>query len=76
MRSDLIFGALTQVPGRFQLTRLAAYATRKFHRPNARIQDTTNDVLVRSAGAAQSQSGKTTRKSPQFHCAAQAEREV
>ena len=47
MRSDLIFGALTQVPGRFQLTRLAAKATRKFHRPNTRIQDTTNDVLVR-----------------------------
>lgn len=47
MRSELVFGALTQVPSRYLLTKLAAKATRSFHRPNTRIQDTTNDVLVR-----------------------------
>jgi hypothetical protein len=47
MRSELVFGALTQVPNRFLLTKLAAKATRKLHRPNTRIQETTNDVLVR-----------------------------
>jgi hypothetical protein len=46
MRSDLIFGAMTHVSNRFLLTKLAAKATRKFHRPNTRIQDTTNDVFV------------------------------
>ena len=47
MRSELVFDALTQVPSRYLLTKLAAKATRKFHRPNTRIQETTNDVLVR-----------------------------
>jgi hypothetical protein len=47
MRSELIFGALTHVQGRFLLAKLAAKATRKLHRPNTRIQETTNDVLVR-----------------------------
>jgi len=46
MRSELIFGAIAHVPNRFLLTKLAAKATRKFHRPNTRIQDTTNDVFV------------------------------
>jgi hypothetical protein len=31
------------------LCQLASKATRKFHRPNTRIQDTTNDVLQRIA---------------------------
>jgi hypothetical protein len=47
MRSELVFGALTQVSGRYLLTKLAAKATRKLHRPNTRIQETTNDVFVR-----------------------------
>ena len=47
MRSDLVFGAMTHVSNRFQLTRLAAKATRKLHRPNTRIQETMNDVLIR-----------------------------
>ena len=47
MRSELIFRALTQVPNRFLLTKLAAKATRKLHKPNTRIQETTNDVFVR-----------------------------
>jgi hypothetical protein len=47
MRSDLVFGAMTHVSNRFQLTKLAAKATRKLHRPNTRIQETMNDVLIR-----------------------------
>lgn len=47
MRSDLIFGALTHVTNRYQLCQLASKATRKLHKPNTRLQDTTNDVLER-----------------------------
>jgi hypothetical protein len=46
MRSDLIFGAMAHVSNRYLLTKLASKATRKFHRSNTRIQDTTNDVFV------------------------------
>jgi hypothetical protein len=45
MRSELIFGAMTYVSNRFLLTRLAAKATRSFHKPNTRIQDTANEVF-------------------------------
>ena len=47
MRSDLIFGALTHVENRYQLCQLASKATRKLHKPNTRLQDTTNEVLDR-----------------------------
>jgi hypothetical protein len=47
MRSDLVFGAMTQVSNRFLLAKVLAKAIREFHRPGARIEDTTNDVLVR-----------------------------
>lgn len=47
MRSDLIFGALTHVNNRYQLCQLASKATRKLHKPNTRLQDTTNEVLDR-----------------------------
>jgi hypothetical protein len=47
MRSDLIFGALTHVNNRYELCQLASKATRKLHKPNTRLQDTTNEVLVR-----------------------------
>jgi hypothetical protein len=47
MRSDLVFGALSQVTNRYQLCQLASKATRKLHKPNTRLQDTTNEVLVR-----------------------------
>src|ERR1700691_3431105 len=47
MRSDLVFGAVRYVPNRFLLTKLAATAMRKFHRPNTRISDTANEVLAR-----------------------------
>jgi hypothetical protein len=45
MRSELVFGAMAHVPNRFLLTKLAATATRKFHRPHARIQETVTEVL-------------------------------
>ncbi len=47
MRSELIFGALTHVSNRYQLCQLASKATRKLHKPNSRLQDTTNEVLTR-----------------------------
>ena len=50
MRSDLIFGALTHVTNRYELCQLASKATRKLHKPNTRLQDTTN--LVRAVSAA------------------------
>jgi hypothetical protein len=47
MRSDLVFGALSHVRNRYQLCQLASKATRKLHKPNTRLQDTTNEVLGR-----------------------------
>jgi hypothetical protein len=47
MRSERVFAAMTYVPNRFLLTKLAAAATRKFHRPNTRIQETMDEVLLR-----------------------------
>ena len=47
MRSDLVFGALSHVSNRYQLCQLASKATRKLHKPSTRLQDTTNEVLVR-----------------------------
>jgi len=45
MRSDLVFAAMTKVSNRFLLTRLASKATRRFHRPNTRIEDTANEIF-------------------------------
>lgn len=67
MRSDLIFGALAHVKNRYQLCQLAAKATRKLHKPNTRLQDTTNEVLVRfhsSNPAASAESHKETTSAP------------
>ena len=47
MRSDLVFGALSQVANRYQLCQLASKATRKLHKPNTRLQDTANEVFAR-----------------------------
>jgi hypothetical protein len=47
MRTDLNIGALTHVNNRYQLCQLASKATRKLHKPNTRLQDTTNEVLDR-----------------------------
>ena len=51
MRSDLVFRALSQVSNRYQLCQLASKATRKLHKPNTRLQDTTNEVLCRFESA-------------------------
>jgi hypothetical protein len=51
MRSDLAFGALHTVQNRYMLCQLASKATRRFHRPNTRIQDTMNEVFTRIASA-------------------------
>lgn len=51
MRSELVFGAMEHVSSRFLLVKLAAKATRKFHRPNTRIEETMNDVLMRFSEA-------------------------
>jgi hypothetical protein len=46
MRSELIFGSVAYVSNRYFLAMLASKATRKLHRPNARIQDTANDAFA------------------------------
>lgn len=46
MRSDLVFGAITNVPNRYLLTHLASKAVRKLHRPGTRMQDTANSVFA------------------------------
>ena len=45
MRSRKVFGALHTMKNRYVLCQLASKATRKFHRPNTRIQETMNEVL-------------------------------
>jgi len=47
MRSDLVFEAMTRVSDRFLLAKLVSKTTRKLHKPNTRIQDTTNAVFAR-----------------------------
>jgi len=52
MRSEQVFAAMAKVPNRFLLIRLAAAATRKFHRPNTRIEETMDEILARFGHAA------------------------
>jgi hypothetical protein len=47
MRSELVSRALAHISSRYQLCHLVSKGTRKFHRPKSRLQDTTNEVLVR-----------------------------
>jgi hypothetical protein len=47
MRSNKVFEALHTLPNRYMLCQLASKATRRFHRPNTRIQETMNEVLER-----------------------------
>ena len=56
MRSDLIYNSLKPINNRYLLCQLVSKATRKFHKPNTRIQDTMNDVLVRVSKAGESES--------------------
>lgn len=46
MRSELVTGALKYVSNRYLLTRLAAKAIRGFHKPNTRVEETANEVLL------------------------------
>ena len=50
MRSDIVFDAL-QTKNRFVLCHEAFKAVRLLHKSNTRIEDTTNDALMRLAGA-------------------------
>ena len=47
MRSDLVYPAVRKVPNRYLLCQVASKATRKFHRPNTRVQDTMNQILTK-----------------------------
>ena len=51
MRSDRVFDALHTLRNRYMLCQLASKATRKFHRPNTRIQETMNEVFDKIAEA-------------------------
>ncbi len=55
MRSDLVFDALHTLKNRYMLCQLASKATRRFHRPNTRIQETMNEVLDRIGEAEREQ---------------------
>lgn len=50
MRSDIVFDAL-QTKNRFTLCHEAFKAVRLLHKSNTRIEDTTNDALMRIAGS-------------------------
>ncbi len=52
MRSNLIYPAVKTVTNRYTLCQIAAKATRKFHKPNTRIQETMNEILQKM-GASQ-----------------------
>jgi hypothetical protein len=52
MRSDIVFDAL-QSKNRFVLCHEAFKAVRLLHKSNTRIEDTTNDALMRIADAEQ-----------------------
>jgi len=62
MRSDLIYDALGTVQNRYLLCQVASKATRRFHKPNTRVQETMNDVLTRvgKANEAERVMGTTT----------------
>jgi hypothetical protein len=51
----LIYDALDTVRNRYLLCQLISKATRKFHKPNTRVQETMNDVLVRVGKAQEAQ---------------------
>lgn len=61
MRSNLIYGAVAPIQNRYLLCQLVSKATRKFHRPNTRIQETMNDVLNRFSHS--TEPGRLARKS-------------
>ena len=62
MRSDRVFDALQTLRNRYMLCQLASKATRKFHRPSTRIQETMNGVLDRIADSERQASFVGTRE--------------
>ncbi len=72
MRSELVFNAMAYVSN-FLLTKLASMATRKLHRPNTRIQDTTNDAFVRFSRTNPIAGGDISHSWQPFRCAERAE---
>ncbi len=53
MRSQMVFEALHTLRNRYMLCQIASKATRKFHRPATRIQETMNNVLDKISGASE-----------------------
>jgi hypothetical protein len=51
VRSEMVFAAEHRLPNRYMLCRVLASATRKFHKPATRIEDTTDAMLRRIANA-------------------------
>ncbi|WP_260737361.1 hypothetical protein [Tunturiibacter lichenicola] len=49
MRSELVFKAIAHESNRYLLVKLVAKGTRSLHRPNTRVQDTTNEMFERFA---------------------------
>ncbi len=47
----MVFAAEHRLPNRYMLCRVLATATRKFHKPATRIEDTTDAMLRRVASA-------------------------
>jgi len=45
MRSELIFQAIIHESNRYMLCRVTAKGTRALHKPNTRLQETTNEAL-------------------------------
>jgi hypothetical protein len=51
MRSELVYPAVKTVRNRYALCQLASKATRRFHKPSTRIQDTMNEILTKVGAA-------------------------
>ena len=51
MRSELVFAAEQTLPNRYSLCRVVSIATRKFHQPNTRVEETSDAVLRHIANA-------------------------
>jgi len=51
VRSEMVLAAERTLPNRYVLCRVLATATRKFHKPATRIEDTTDALLRRIAKA-------------------------
>jgi hypothetical protein len=64
MRSELIFDALICESNRYLLCRLVAKGTRKLHRPNTRVEDTTNEMLERLSEPASTSKAMVTEQIP------------